>query len=483
VIDDQHNKWIGAIRHGNTGKSDTGAGLSEVQQAFRAFNITDSLTNTITTQPSLMEEICSEPNIKQALKQVVRNKGAPGVDGMTVDELGEYWRDHQHEIIKQLKNGTYRPKEIKGVKIPKPGGKGERQLGIPTAVERVIQQAIAQVLTPLFDPTFSESSYGFRPKRSAHQALKAASRFVEDGREYVVDIDLEKFFDQVNHDILMSKLEKRIEDKILLKLIRTFLEVGILQDGMSTKRVVGTIQGSPLSPLLSNIMLDELDKELEKRGHTFCRYADDCNVYVRSEKAGLRVMASVTQFIEQRLQLTVNPSKSKVAKVNERKFLGYRLRRDGGLMVAPESLQRFKDKVRELTKRNRGRRLELVIEELNLALRGWAGYFRLAASKSVWIEQDAWIRRKLRCYRLKQRKQGKSIAKWLMGLKVGELEARQIASSGKGWWCLSKTPALHRGLNNAWFKEQKLLSLEEIVMELGKPRVKTAVCENARTVV
>ena len=483
MIDDQNEPSIGSIRHGNTGKSDTGAGLSGVQQVLCAFNRTDSLTNTITTQQSLMEEICSESNIKQALKQIVRNKGAPGVDGMTIDDLGVYWREYKEDILQQLKDGSYQPKEIRGIKIPKPGGKGERQLGIPTAVERVIQQAIAQVLSPIFDPTFSESSYGFRPKRSAHQALKAASVFVENGRSYVVDIDLEKFFDRVNHDMLMSKLAKRIEDKVLLKLIRTFLKMGILQDGVSTQRTVGTVQGSPLSPLLSNIMLDELDKELEKRGHTFCRYADDCNIYVRSEKAGERVMTSVTQFIEKRLQLTVNRSKSKVAKVNERKFLGYRLRCDGGLMVAPESLQRFKDKVRELTKRNRSRSLALVIEELNLALRGWAGYFRLAASKSLWIELDAWIRRKLRCYRLKQRKQGKSIATWLMGLKVGETDSRKLASSGKGWWCLSRTPALHRGLNNAWFKEHKLLSLEEIVMELGKPRIKTAVCENARTVV
>jgi RNA-directed DNA polymerase len=230
-------------------------------------------------------------------------------------------------------------------------------------------------------------------------------------------------------------------------------------------------------------MLDELDKELEKRGHTFCRYADDCNIYVRSEKAAERVMASVTQFIEKRLQLTVNRSKSKASHVNERKFLGYRLRGDGGLMVAPESLQRFKDKVRELTKRNRGRSLTLVITELNLTLRGWVSYFRLAESKSLWIELDAWIRRKLRCYRLKQRKKFWAIVTFLMKVGIKEKEARMLASSGKGWWRLSKTPALHRGLNKAWFKEQKLLSLEEVIIELGKPRVKTAVCDNARTVV
>lgn len=442
------------INHVETGEGDTGTGSNEVLQSYSA-NIKDRHLPT-----NLMKEICTSSNMRRAYQQVKRNKGAAGVDGMTVEALGVYLKLHIEDIRSELREGRYKPKEVLGIKIPKPGG-GERQLGIPTVIDRFVQQSITQVLEPIFDPEFSKSSYGFRPKRSAHDALKAASAYVKEGREWVVDLDLEKFFDRVNHDILMSKIAKRIDDKDLLRLIRRYLETGMMEDGVSKQRQAGTPQGSPLSPLLSNIMLDELDKELEKRGHRFCRYADDCNIYVQTERAGQRVMTSITLFIERRLKLTVNTSKSKVAKVNERKFLGYRLQKDGGLTVAPESLLRLKDKVRTLTKRNRGRSFELVIKQLNQALRGWFNYFRLARFKSMWDKLDSWIRRKLRCYRLKQRKRYWSIVTWLMSLGVREQEARQIGSSGKGWWALAKTSALHRALNKEWFNNQGLFSFKK----------------------
>lgn len=435
-----------------TGKSDTGAALIEVQQLSSALNGNRHLPI------NLMEQICSITNMQRAFRQVKGNKGTAGVDGMTVYELEAYLSKHNEDIRHQLLQGLYKPQPVLEVMIPKPDG-GERQLGIPTVVDRYIQQAIAQILNPIFDPTFSESSYGYRPTRSAHQALQAASAYVQDGRVWVVDLDLEKFFNRVNHDILMSLLAKRLADKRLLKLIRRYLEKGTMQDGLSTQRQAGTPQGSPLSPLLSNIMLDELDKELENRGHKFCRYVDDCNVYVRSERAGRRVMESITEFLSKRLRLTVNLTKSTVALVDERKFLGYRLQKDGGLTVAPESVQRFKDKIRVLTKRNRGRSLDLVIKEVNQTLRGWINYFRLSKWKSLWVELDSWIRRKLRCYRLKQRKKSRSIMTFLMQQGVGRREAGQLGSSGKGWWRLALTPALHRALNNAWFDKQGLLSL------------------------
>lgn len=464
------------ISCGKAGNDAVNASMRAVQQVFDAFGKTETLSNT------LMNDMCSESNIKQAFKSVRKNKGSPGVDRMTVDMFWDFWKEQGEEITHQLKEGTYIPQAVKGVQIPKAGG-GVRQLGIPTVVDRVIQQAIAQILDPIFDPNFSASSYGFRAKRSAHQALERASAFVKEERIWVVDLDLEKFFDRVNHDVLMSKLAKRIEDKILLNLIRRYLEAGMMQDGLTEQRVAGTPQGSPLSPLLSNIMLDELDKELEKRGHSFCRYADDCNIYMKSEAAAKRVMTSITYFIEHRLKLTVNSSKSSVAKVSERKFLGYRLLDDGKLTIAPESLQRFKDKVRVLTRRSRGRKLETIIEELNLLIRGWFNYFKMVAAKSIMQKLDAWIRRKLRCYRLKQRKRGQSIRKWLVSLGVKEIDARKLSASSKGWWRLSKTPALDRGMNKEWFKHQGLFSLEELHDKLGNHSIETAVCDNARTVV
>ena len=450
MIDDRR----GTICPVKIGESRTGTDLCEEQQSVMAISETCALAT------SLMEKICNRANLNRAYKRVKTNKGAPGVDGLTVDELGSYIRDHKEKLIESLLNGSYEPQPVRRVMIPKPGG-GERQLGIPTVVDRLIQQAITQVLEPMYDPTFSESSYGFRPNRGAHDALKQAKRHVEDGHTWVVDIDLEKFFDRVNHDILMSKLAARIEDKRLLRVIGRFLRAGIMQDGVVMRRHEGTPQGGPLSPLLSNILLDGLDKELERRGHKFCRYADDQNIYVKSTRAGERVYQSIKEFLETKLRLKVNDKKSAVAKVSDRKFLGYRLLDDGRLTVAPASIQRAKDKIRQLTWRSRGRRFEQVIKELNEYLRGWLGYYRLAESKSLWRSLDSWIRRKLRCYKLKQRKRGSSIRSLLMGLGVPEKESRQIGSSGKGWWRLSRTQAVHRALSNAWFESQGLINLKD----------------------
>lgn len=443
----------GSVCHGGAGEGDTGTSPQEEHQTYTALKGNRHLTE------DLMKEVCSLSNLRRAYRQVRANKGSAGTDGMTVEEMHDYFKAKIELLREQLLEGRYNPEAVRGVIIPKPNG-GSRQLGIPTVVDRVIQQAIAQVLEKVYEPTFSESSYGFRPRKGAHGALKQASKYVSEGYIWVVDLDLEQFFDRVNHDLLMGRLAQVIADKTLLRLIRRYLETGIMQDGISERRQEGTPQGSPLSPLLSNIMLDELDKELERRGHRFCRYADDSNVYVKSAKAGYRVMASMTRFLEQRLKLKVNRAKSAVALVNTRKFLGYRLQCDGHLSIAPESLERLQEKLRQQTRRNRGRSFELVIKEVNQTLRGWIEYFKLSRARRPLQDLDCWLRRKLRCYRLKQRKKSGAIVSWLMNLGIKEREARQIGSSGKGWWRLAKTSALHRALNQEWFEKQGLLSLE-----------------------
>jgi len=426
----------------------------EAQQISKVLTEDKSLTK------HLMEKICELSNLNRAYKRVKANKGAAGVDGMTVDKLRDWIAEHKASLIESLLTGTYQPQPVRGVEIPKPGkNKGVRLLGIPSAVDRLVQQAIHQVLEPIFDPTFSGSSYGFRPGRSAHQALKKAREYVRDGYEIVVDIDVEKFFDRVNHDILMSRLAKRINDKRLLKIIRRFLEAGIMQQGVCIERQAGLAQGGPLSPLMSNVLLDELDKELERRGHKFCRYADDSNVYVRSLRAGERVLESVKKFLWQRLKLKVNDAKSACASVEERQFLGYRLLRKGKLVVANHSVERVRDKIRTLTRRNRGVSLEKVIGELNTTLRGWVNYFRLTEWPSDLVTLDAWIRRKLRCYRLKQRKRSWPIAKFLIKLGVPDHSAWNLAKSEKGWWRLSRSIPVHHAMNNAWFEEQGLINL------------------------
>jgi RNA-directed DNA polymerase len=329
-----------SLRHDIPGKGGTGAEMIAESQASTAWAKTLALTQ------SMMEEVASSANLNQAYKRVKANKGAPGVDGMTVSDLRGWIADNRHRLIVSLLDGSYRPQPVRGVDIPKPDGKGVRQLGIPTVVDRLVQQAILQVLEPLLDPTFSTSSFGFRPGRSAHDALRQAGNYVADGQSIVVDIDLEKFFDRVNHDVLMARLAQRIGDKRLLAIVRRFLQAGMMAHGVSTERHEGTPQGGPLSPLLSNLLRDDLDKELERRGHRFCRYADDCNVDTRSQAAGERIMASVTGFLTRRLKLRVNQHKSAVAPVEERKFLGYRLRRYGTLGIAPASFTRMNAFVR-----------------------------------------------------------------------------------------------------------------------------------------
>jgi RNA-directed DNA polymerase len=425
-----------------------------------ACNKEESLTE------SLMEEICEPANLNRAYKQVKANKGAAGIDNMQVSDLSAWIMQHKEKFIESLLDGTYLPQQVRLVEIPKSDG-GVRQLCIPTVIDRLVQQAIVQVLEPILDPTFSESSYGFRPNRSAHQALLKAREYVRDGRNIVVDTDLEKFFDCVNHDVLMSRLAKRIKDKRLLRIIRRFLVAGMMKQGICIERHEGLPQGGNLSPLLSNLLLDELDKELEKRGHKFCRYADDCNIYVKSQKAGERVMISVKKFLEKKLRLRLNEKKSKVAEAKECKFLGYKLLNDGRLVIAEQSVKRFKDKIRQITKRNRNVKLEEVIRQLNMLLTGWAGYFRLTEYPRQLPDLDGWVRRKLRCYRLKQRKEYWPITRFLVKLGATKHEAHCIGSSGKGWWRLSCNPVVNKALSNAWFRKAGLLSLHSQALRLN----------------
>ena len=407
----------------------------------------------------LMDRICDPSNLNRAFRQVRRNKGAAGVDRRSIKETKKLLQAGMGKSIrKQLLDGTYRPDAVLGVSIPKPDG-GERQLGIPTVIDRWIQQAILQVLSEIYEPEFSTSSFGFRPNRSAHDAIRQSSHYVSQGKCWVVDIDLEKYFDTVNHDRLLHRLSDTVTDKRVLKLVRGYLQAGLMQSGVVKERKQGTPQGGPLSPLLSNIVLDELDKELERRGHSFSRYADDCNIYVSSRAAGERVLASVTEFLEQKLKLKVNIKKSACALVSERQFLGYRFSEDGVIHLSPKTQLRLKKRVRELTSRNRGRKLSQVIEELNRYLRGWQQYFRLAHAKSFMQRMDEWIRRRLRCYRLKQRKRSWPIARWLIQLGVARRSAWDLALSSKGWWRMSHNPVIHQALPNKWFRRQGLYSL------------------------
>lgn len=423
------------------------------QQAFTALDQQRALT------VYLMEQVCDPKNIVLAYRRVRSNKGKPGVDGMTVQELADWLREHSTALTASLLDGTYRPQPVRGVQIPKPGG-GQRQLGIPVVVDRLVQQMILQVLDPFLDPTFSNSSYGFRPGRSAHMALQQARKYVaQEGRKFVVDLDLEKFFDRVNHDILMSRIARRIGDKRLLLIIRRFLQAGLMQDGVCVARDQGTPQGGPLSPLLANLLLDDLDQLLDSRGHRYCRYADDCNIYVRSLAAGQRVMASVTRFLEEKLKLRVNRDKSAVAPVGERKFLGHRLLLNGKLGISPKSIQRAKDKVRQITRRNRGVSFAQVIIELNLFLVGWLIYYRFAACRFELQCLDAWIRRKLRCYRLKKCKRGKTVVRFLTALGAKPSPAQRVASGGKGWWRMSRTRSVQQAMSVEWFATQGLVSL------------------------
>jgi RNA-directed DNA polymerase len=399
-----------------------------------------------------MEEICERRNLETALSRVRANKGAPGVDGMTVDDLVDQLKQQWPVIREQLLQGTYEPLPVKRVEIPKPDG-GVRKLGIPTALDRFIQQAVLQVLQERWDPTFSPHSYGFRPRKSAHQAVAAAQGFITKGYRFVVDLDLEKFFDRVNHDILMGRIAKRINDPRLLRLLRAFLNAGVLEDGLVSPTDEGTPQGGPLSPLLSNIVLDDLDQELTQRGLRFARYADDCNIYVRSRRAGERVMASVTRFLTTRLKLKVNEAKSAVARPWERKFLGFSFtnHRQPKRRIAPKALERFKAKVRELTRRVRGVSLEQMAQTLSSYLRGWRGYFGTCETPYVLRDLDSWIHRRLRAFLWKQWRRGRKKFAELHKRNVPRDLAATTAGSCHGPWRLSKSPALHRAFPTAFF--------------------------------
>ncbi len=398
-----------------------------------------------------------------AYKRVVGNGGAPGVDGMTVDELMPWCREHWSRTREELLSGMYEPQPVRRVEIPKPGGKGKRMLGIPTVLDRLIQQSLLQVLTPVFDPTFSEDSYGFRPGRSAHDAIRRVRDHMASGYRWVVDLDLEKFFDRVNHDVLMARVARRVKDKRVLRLIRRYLRAGMMEDGVVSPRQEGTPQGGPLSPLLSNILLDELDRELERRGHLFARYADDCNVYVRSKRAGERVMASVERFLRDRLHLRINRDKSAVARPWSRSFLGYTVttHRQPKLKVSPQSIKRLKEKLRTLFRRGRGRNLGTVCGALAPIIRGWVAYYRLAEVKVSFEKLDMWLRRKLRGILWRQWKRPKTRVKKLIMRGIDRARACVSANNGRGPWWNARSSHMHQAIPTSYLRKTGLLSLIE----------------------
>jgi len=415
---------------------------------------------------NLLEDVVDYGNLHKAYQRVYKNGGKGGVDHMDVEDLGNWLQKNFSKKRAEILDEHYQPESVRKVMIQKPDG-GRRMLGIPTVKDRLLQQSIHQILNHYYDPLFSESSFGFRPKRGAHQAIRQACVYVESGKEWVVDIDLEKFFDKVNHDRLMQRLSKGIGDKRLLRLIKLFLKAGIMTGGLVEQRISGTPQGSPLSPLLSNIVLDELDKELEKRGHDFCRYADDCNIYVTSKKAGERVMESLIKFIEQKLKLKVNRKKSGVKHCSRTKFLGFTLLPEGNVRVADASIKRLKDKVRKITKRNRGVKFEQVIDELNIMIKGWTNYFLLA---NRWLSSfrgiDSWIRRKLRCYRLKQLGRNYTVYKFLRSLGIPESKSWNVVIYSGSWWNMSKKQAVGKAMGLLWFAQFRLQSIHLQIMRL-----------------
>jgi RNA-directed DNA polymerase len=430
----------------------------EETESLPAMNDPESPAST----SRLMEEVCERENLKEALRRVKANKGSAGIDRMTVDGIADYLKQHWPAIREQLLSGTYQPKPVRRVEIPKPDG-GVRKLGIPTVLDRFIQQAVMQVLQRQWDRTFSDYSYGFRPGRSAHQAVAKAQQYIAESRGWCVDLDLEKFFDRVNHDKLMGQIAKRVGDKRLLKLIRAFLNAGVMENGLVSPSVEGTPQGGPLSPLLSNLVLDELDRELERRGHRYVRYADDCNIYVRSERAGQRVMESVTQFITKELKLKVNETKSAVARPQERKFLGFSFTTGPEVkrVIAPKALDRFKQRIREITRRAKGVSMQTTIEELAPFMRGWRSYFGFCETPEVLVSLTRWVRLRLRAAMWRQWKTPRRRREALLELGVRLRLARNTAGSGLGPWYLAKAKALSVGLSNAHFKSLGLPSLIE----------------------
>lgn len=460
---DEHGRQT-ALDRGTTGERKAVKPLGTDQRVEQSPARDEGQSNAVAW---LWEQVWERQNLLQALRRVEGNRGAPGVDGMTVEELRPYLVEHWLAIREALDGGWYRPSPVRRVGIPKPDG-GERQLGIPTVVDRFIQQALAQALTPLFEPLFSLHSYGFRPGRSAHGAVKQAQEYVQEGYDWVVDIDLEKFFDGVNHDMLMARVARVVKDKRVLKLIRAYLESGVMVNGVVMDTEEGTPQGGPLSPLLSNIMLDDLDKELEKRGHRFVRYADDCNIYVKTERAGQRVMDSVRQFLEGKLKLKVNRQKSKVNRASKVKFLGfsfYKYRGEVRIRVATKTLQRFRERMRRLTRRTRSGKLEDIIREVNQYVRGWTGYFRLADTPSVFEELDGWIRRRLRQMVWKRWKRGRTRYRELVALGVPR-ERAALGAAGKSPWHMSRTPVVNEALNNAYWRKLGLEGISQRYRQL-----------------
>jgi RNA-directed DNA polymerase len=414
--------------------------------------------------PDLIERMLERGNLLKALRAVEANRGAAGMDGMEVKQLRNYLREHWAETKEQILSGTYEPRPVRRVDIPKPGG-GTRMLGIPTVLDRLIQQAIHQILSPLWEKGFSPHSYGFRPGRSAAQAVKAAQRYIQSGKRWVVDVDLEKFFDRVNHDVLMARVARKVKDRRMLKLIRRYLKSGIMQHGLTEPRSEGTPQGGPLSPLLSNILLDDLDKELETREHRFCRYADDCNIYVGSRRAGERVMESLIRFLREKLKLTVNPKKSAVDRPWKRRFLGFSMttHRECRVRVAPQAVERFKDDMREKFREGRGRNLRAFLESLKPKLRGWASYFSVAETRNVFEDLDQWLRRKLRGMEWRKWKKPRTRMRKLIALGLDRGRARESAFNGRGPWWNAGASHLNAALPTAHFRKLGLISLLEEV--------------------
>src|ERR1700756_719930 len=440
----------------------TGEARKAATEAVESLQAAHAIESPASTN-RLMEEVCERENLREALRRVKANKGGPGVDGMTVDEITDYLKQHWPAIREQLLSGTYEPKPVRRVEIPKPDGAGVRKLGIPTVLDRFIQQAVMQVLQRRWDRTFSDHSYGFRPGRSAQQAVAQAQQYIAEGHGWCVDLDLEKFFDRVSHDKLMGQIAKRIRDKRLLKLIRAFLNAGVMENGLVSPSVEGTPQGGPLSPLLSTLVLDELDRELERRGHRFVRYADDCNIYVRSEKAGQRVMQSITRFITQKLKLKVNEAKSAVARPQERKFLGFSFTAGPDIKrtIAPKSLERFKQRIREITGRAKGVSMETTMEELAPYMRGWRSYFGFCETPEVLIGLTRWVRLRLRAAMWPQWKTPRRRRAALLALGVHPRLASNTAGSGRGSWYIAHAKALSVALSSAYFKSLGLPTLED----------------------
>jgi RNA-directed DNA polymerase len=420
----------------------------------------------------MMERVVERENMMRAYRRVLGNRGSAGVDGMGVEELKPYLQEHWGRIREELLESRYEPQPVLRVEIPKPGGKGMRKLGIPTVVDRLIQQAMHQVLSPLFDPDFSETSYGFRPGRRAQQAIAKAREYVAEGKRWVVDIDLEKFFDRVNHDVLMSRVARKVKDKRVLRLIRRYLQAGIMEGGVVSQPEKGTPQGGPLSPLLSNIILDDLDKELDRRRHYYCRYADDCNIYVGSKRAGERVMKSISGFLERRLRLQVNKEKSAVDRPWKRVFLGFSMTWDKvpRLRVAPSSVLRFKSNLKKAFREGKGRNLSRLVDELKPVLRGWINYFQLTEVKSTFEELDGWIRRRLRCILWRQWKRPFARAKNLMKRGLGEVQAWTSATNGRGPWWNAGASHMNYAFPKGFFDQLGLVSLlDQVLLVQHKP--------------